>query len=1012
MPTILCNIFEQATQAVYGAQTEITIFLFAFCIHALFFGRLRVSGKASKLNSKQAHMVHMDSSQNSKASSRSRYAKDLARSAENLCELKNGAEVRSQLNEKMRAVPNEETADALAGLLEGAGKGATPELLAAVRAVLTDRDLTPNVDLGEVLLRSYFALRLLSEFDVVFREVENAHGVVPSIGVLALKAAVRSGNLEVALERSLCLRGLLNKDETPSAGPVALLQQLVRLAAQERSLSSLLRRLQELAILDCALDTVLIECVQRGEVSDIEAVKEHSRKLGLKFGEAAYCSLIKGTSKPDEALRLFSESSTLRTPSKDLLVTASSWAVDNSDTPLADAVFRKLPSNPPIEAVGNLLRFHGGSDEDAGADAKVLQVYKAHFKGVDFSSDVLALRRVVLAAIRSGAAGAALLKGLLGATTETARVALLKGFGTSKQLPAALAVLRASPQTGACLYNATIDACIDCRSIEDAQQVMAEAVKSGVADTISYNTIIKAYLQAKRPREARQAVEDMKSVGLKPNCVTFNELLDGVVKANVEEAWPVLAEMRASGTRPNRITCAILLKAVQARTKAADVERVIAVLDELDEDLDEVLLCSVVDACIRAGRADLLMPQLSRQRSPGKTAVKGPHTYGSIIRAYGFVHDVDGAWETWREMRTRHVAANAVTLGCMVEALVTNRETEAGYELINEMLKDSQWAPLVNAVIYCSVLKGFSHQKRFDRMWAVYQEMLGHKLQFSIVTFNTLVDACSRNNEMFRIPALLQDMVSQGIPPNIITYSAILKGYCQENRIEEAFSVVEGMMQTTNLRPDEIMYNTLLDGCARQGLYERGMGVFQGMMRSDITPTNFTLSVLVKLASRSKKLDKAFELCQEISSKYRFRLNVHVYDNLMNACITNKDVNRALGVLETMLSERVRPDTRGYTLMLRAFIGVGQADDVSGLLRAAIGLKNPHPRLAKFDSRAMQAQGGLPNAFITEVLEGIAGVCRDEGAAVALLKELRGVPHVKLDPKLQLRLATNALKKR
>merc|ERR1719199_277680 len=146
------------------------------------------------------------------------------------------------------------------------------------------------------------------------------------------------------------------------------------------------------------------------------------------------------------------------------------------------------------------------------------------------------------------------------------------------------------------------------------------------------------------------------------------------------------------------------------------------------------------------------------------------------------------------------MAPNAVALGCMTEALVTNGEPEAAYELINEMIKEEQWAPLVNAVIYCSVLKGFSHQKRFDRMWAVYKEMLSQNLQFSIVTFNTLVDACSRNGEMERIPGLLSDMVAQGIVPNIITYSAIVKGYCQANRIEEAFSVLKQMVQTTTFK--------------------------------------------------------------------------------------------------------------------------------------------------------------------------------------------------------------------
>merc|ERR1719352_2257353 len=110
----------------------------------------------------------------------------------------------------------------------------------------------------------------------------------------------------------------------------------------------------------------------------------------------------------------------------------------------------------------------------------------------------------------------------------------------------------------------------------------------------------------------------------------------------------------------------------------------------------------------------------------------------------------------------------------MVEAVVSNGDAEGGYELIQDMLTDPECRPLVNAVIYCSVLKGFSHQKKFGRFWDVYQEMLVQKVKFSIVTFNTMIDACSRCGEMKKISGLVRSMVSQGIEPNLITYSAIL----------------------------------------------------------------------------------------------------------------------------------------------------------------------------------------------------------------------------------------------
>ena len=61
------------------------------------------------------------------------------------------------------------------------------------------------------------------------------------------------------------------------------------------------------------------------------------------------------------------------------------------------------------------------------------------------------------------------------------------------------------------------------------------------------------------------------------------------------------------------------------------------------------------------------------------------HTYGSIIRAYGSNNDIRCAWNTWEEMKKQHVAPISVTVGAMVEALATNRDIEAGYELILEI---------------------------------------------------------------------------------------------------------------------------------------------------------------------------------------------------------------------------------------------------------------------------------------------------------------------------------------
>jgi len=187
----------------------------------------------------------------------------------------------------------------------------------------------------------------------------------------------------------------------------------------------------------------------------------------------------------------------------------------------------------------------------------------------------------------------------------------------------------------------------------------------------------------------------------------------------------------------------------------------------------------------------LLAAQFEKMNLHKTVQMKNPHSYASLIRAYGFIGNIAGVWQTWRCMHKCHVLPTSITLGCMVEALTTNGNVDASYELVRETVDDPACKSLVNSVIYGSVLKGFSHLKKFECVWSVYEEMLGQKIQFSIVTFNTLLDACARSGDLVRIPALLESMTAQGLEPNLITYGIVIKGYCQENKLTEALAVWE-----------------------------------------------------------------------------------------------------------------------------------------------------------------------------------------------------------------------------
>jgi pentatricopeptide repeat protein len=999
---------NQLAVALYSLKIEIVIFVAAFTAHSLLFG------KYSLISRKKGNFSN-ETSKKARESAPAPIEKDVANvpvTAEDVCKGCAGRPeaVAANLHKRLADIPAGDVSAALVGLLQSAGRAPQVDLLSAVRTAAVRYSLDLNSDLGEMLLRGYYACHLTSEFNALLEQVEaSANGYVFSgVGVQALKGLLRKADFDAALRQFASLSNLWSKetgpDGTPSAAPKALLQWLGRLALQQDRLDEMLQKMKQLGFLQEAFPLILPECIQHGGPDALANTEAFGRKEKLTFTDAAFCTLIKGAEDAARAMSLFSEACpSSADASKELFVAAAASAFTHKSKTFGDAILEKMPVGAPSDAAGKVFQLCAGAKS---SDGEVLDLYLKHFSKIDLSGDSSTEQLIAEACIRANRHD--MLKQMLESNNDcTKRVALIKHFGSAGRLDEAFLIFRTFNTKGACLYNAIIDICIDGQRPATAQDMMEEAIHSGMADIVTYNTIIKAHLLAGKTAEAQETVKLMRTAGLEPNCVTFNELLDACIKQQVGEVWAILAEMQSCGVKPNHITGSILLKTIQHNTPTKNIERVLEVLDSLSEGMDEVLLSSVVEAFIRKSRVDLLIPYLKRQTSSRKVQLRGAHTYGSIIRAYGFVNDVNGAWDTWREMRTRHIVPTAVTVGCMVEAVCTNGDPEAGYELIHELLQDPDCKPLVNAIIYCSVLKGLSHQKKFERLWQVYEEMLGLKLQFSIVTFNTMVDACARCGEMGRIPPLLHSMVSQGIEPNLITYSAILKGYCQENRLDEAFELMRTC--SAKFKPDEIMYNTLLDGCARQGLYDRGMKLLADMEGAGVRPSNFTLSVLVKMCSRGRRLDRGFEIVDHISSKYGFRVNVHVYSNLIQACTQHRDLRRAFGVLERLLNENVRPDTRTYSLLLKACIAEQESQDAAGLMRAAVGLRGVHPRLMGYSASALQPQGGLPPALISEVIEGIAGTCKEERLAVALLKDIRSKSNIRIDPKLQMRLTTQTV---
>merc|ERR1719389_495959 len=189
-----------------------------------------------------------------------------------------------------------------------------------------------------------------------------------------------------------------------------------------------------------------------------------------------------------------------------------------------------------------------------------------------------------------------------------------------------------------------------------------------MADVVSFNTLIKVHLQSNNINKAHELMEEMQKLGLQPNSVTFNELINAMVAAgrSREDVWQVVAEMKKAGIKTNHVTCSILLKTLNYRSSERDVKQTMALVETMEEPMDEILLSSVLEACVRIGKKDCLTAKLEAIQGSGRVEITGSHTFGSLIKAYGHSRDLDGVWRCWKDMRNRHITPTSITMQPMV----------------------------------------------------------------------------------------------------------------------------------------------------------------------------------------------------------------------------------------------------------------------------------------------------------------------------------------------------------
>merc|ERR1719265_2169954 len=467
---------------------------------------------------------------------------------------------------------------------------------------------------------------------------------------------------------------------------------------------------------------------------------------------------------------------------------------------------------------------------------------------------------------------------------------------------------RRLPVLDVAVYNAAMEVCLASGHVKISKEVFMRAQELGRVDERSYAALVKGFCIQGDVVGAAKALEDMEIAGHSAQGACYNTLIGAAVAAgNMRCAWRVFHRMERQSDAIDPYALSIMLKAARHMRSFAEAAPILAYLDRETVDIfnDSILLNTALDACIQhrdAGRLKMMLESFSR--SEGNASVQ---TYGLLIKASSCIGDTKRCKLLWREMtHERNVQPNAMTLGCMIDALVTAQLVDDAVELFQ------QWKEFVtvNTVIYATLMKGFVSIGDALGALNIFHQLKADGLQMNLVSYTTLIDSQARAGNMELASSLFEDMRKDGCEPSTITYSTLIKGHCIQGNLSEALKCFVDMVDR-GLPADAVVFNTMLDGCVRHENFDLADKLLAEMPCMSVTPSSFTVSIVTKMWGKRRQLDKVFEAVRALALQHRLKLDARNGTTLISACFVNKAPQQAIHAFEEVRTWKHGKDFNG-----------------------------------------------------------------------------------------------------
>ncbi|KAK4768528.1 hypothetical protein SAY87_003669 [Trapa incisa] len=416
------------------------------------------------------------------------------------------------------------------------------------------------------------------------------------------------------------------------------------------------------------------------------------------------------------------------------------------------------------------------------------------------------------------------------------------------------------------LLNSLLDAYGKCDLIQDALYLFDEMPHR---DHISWASALTTLNQANHPRRA---------LAIYPGMLTFDAL------------------------RPDNFIFACLVRACAGSVELRIGKQVHAqyLLSQFKD--DDVVKSSLVDMYAKCGvpsDAHAVFDSIS---------VKNSISWTAVISGYARSGQKSKALELFQVAPVR----NLFSWTALISGFVQSGNNIDAFEMFIEIRREA--IDIVDPLVLSSIVGACANLALLDLGRQVHALVIGLGYDSCLFIANALIDMYAKCSDIFSARCIFGRMHHR----DVVSWTSILVGFAQHGRAQEALALFDEMV-SQGIKPNEVTFVGLIYACSHAGLVDRGRSLFKFMTDGfGIKPSLQHYTCLLDLMSRSGHLVEAERIINEMP----FQPDEPTWAALLSACKQHGKTEMAVRIANRIMGSRLE-DPSTFILLSNIYAAAG-----------------------------------------------------------------------------------------